>query len=254
MSIDDAGPADLNAVRETDALIEALSTRRGGALADSLADSDSSLRLLVALASDVDEGAPALPETRLSPPAPRGPRRRGARTVVAISVVTVMLTSTGVAAAGGGLVERLVTGPRAEEPPDGSAVRSRAELTVPAPLEDPLPIRPPARTEPVRPAAALEPEKTSPPPASPRRPAPRPVTPSVPVSSPSPDPVDPPPGTDEPKEPDQTYGGEEPPPTEPPPGSGGAEPPPTEPDAPPQTLVGPAEPPEPAPTDPPPAE
>lgn len=118
-----APPADLGAVRRTDAILDSLAARRGaGSAARPLPgtetgrprpaeDSDPAVRLLRALIEDVDDpdsggagrgAGPAPP----SPPAPSGPgtgpRRRGPRTIVALGVAGAVLASGGVAAAGGG--------------------------------------------------------------------------------------------------------------------------------------------------------
>ncbi|MFA1543299.1 hypothetical protein [Actinomadura monticuli] len=105
--------ADLAAVRRTDALIEALAALRvpGNAAARPADESDPAVRLLRALITDVDD--PAADPAPPAPPAPPGPgpRRRGPRTIVALGVAGAVLASTGVAAAGGGAVERSSAAP-----------------------------------------------------------------------------------------------------------------------------------------------
>lgn len=127
---------DLGAVRRSDAVVEALGARR--AVRTAADDGDPAVRLLRALIADIDAGG-ALPRAdrrwglAAAPEAqpPRGPRRRGPRTIVALSVAGAVLTSTGVAAAGGGLVEQFIPGPSAEEKGGKASEayeKSRAEL------------------------------------------------------------------------------------------------------------------------------
>ncbi|MFA1549093.1 hypothetical protein [Actinomadura chokoriensis] len=103
-----ARPADLAAVRRTDALVEALAARRLPGAARPADDPDPAVRLLRALITDVDDQA-----DEPAPPAPSGPgsRRRGPRTIVALGVAGAVLASTGVAAAGGGGVDRSSAAP-----------------------------------------------------------------------------------------------------------------------------------------------
>ncbi|QXJ23743.1 hypothetical protein AGRA3207_004940 [Actinomadura graeca] len=143
-----APPADLGAVRRTDAIIEALAERR----AAGSEGGDTIVRLLRALVTDVDEPAR---DPRDSPePAPptgpgSGPRRRGPRTIVALGVAGAMLASTGVAAAGDRAGEHTSAasvpateaageagGPRTE--PNDTEVAS-FERPAPAPVSRPAP-------------------------------------------------------------------------------------------------------------------
>jgi hypothetical protein len=92
-------PFDLGAVAGSDELFETLSTRR---TADLSAGDDPAAALLAALVADVDAGAPPLPTpARVGCGMPAG-RRRGVRAVVTFGVAALVLTSAGVAAAGGG--------------------------------------------------------------------------------------------------------------------------------------------------------
>ncbi|RKS76164.1 hypothetical protein BZB76_1514 [Actinomadura pelletieri DSM 43383] len=124
-------PADLSEVRRTDAIIDSLAARRAaGSTARSATfpegtDSgrprhtdDPAVRLLTALITDVDDQDPA-PEASPPPPGPgSGPRRRGPRTIVALGVAGAVLASTGVAAAGGGTVDRPAAFPAPTSPAD----------------------------------------------------------------------------------------------------------------------------------------
>ncbi|GAA4236816.1 hypothetical protein GCM10022254_47330 [Actinomadura meridiana] len=128
-------PADLGAVRRTDAIIDSLSARRAaGTAARSTTgaetgaegcaegcrprqadEPDPAVRLLRALITDVDEAPEAGADTTPAPPSPpapgSGPRRRGPRTIVALGVAGAVLASTGVAAAGDGVSERGAAAP-----------------------------------------------------------------------------------------------------------------------------------------------
>jgi hypothetical protein len=108
---------DITAVRRDDDLVNALSTRDGLARAE-----DEAFLLLRALTADVDLDAPPLsvtrrPEREASPAGP-GHRRR-ARVVVSIGLTATLLTTTGVAAASGGMgdaVARFASPPAADRP------------------------------------------------------------------------------------------------------------------------------------------
>lgn len=96
-------PFDLAAVTGSDELFEALSTRRLADLAAGPAgDEDPAAMLLAALVADVDAGAPPLPAPSRVACGMPGTRRRGVRAIVAFGVATLVLTSAGAAAAGGG--------------------------------------------------------------------------------------------------------------------------------------------------------
>ena len=126
---------DITAVRRDDDLLSALSTQRALSaqrVVDARAD-DEAIRLLRALIADIDVDAPPLPVTVRSAakPAPRTRpgRRRKARAVVSFGLAALMLTTTGVAAASGGVgaeVSRLVTAPKADR--DRPYRDSRADL------------------------------------------------------------------------------------------------------------------------------
>jgi hypothetical protein len=103
-------PSDLDtldAVRRSDAILDALG-ERDTAICE---PDDPVIGLLGALALDVDQ------ENDVRPPTPRHGRRRrgGPRTIVALGVSSVVLATTGVAAAGGGLDS--VGGPAAGQGP-----------------------------------------------------------------------------------------------------------------------------------------
>lgn len=91
-------PFDLCAVNRSDELFDGLSARR---LADPAAEADDpALRLLAALAADVDVGAPPLPASaRVVCSTPRQ-RRRGVGAVITFGVAAIVLASAGAAAAG----------------------------------------------------------------------------------------------------------------------------------------------------------
>jgi hypothetical protein len=90
-----SAPPDLDAVRRSDATLDALAERDTATLG---AAEDPVLGLLGALAEDVDYdyGIPSEVPTR-----PIRRRRTGPRTIVALGVSSVVLATTGVAAAGG---------------------------------------------------------------------------------------------------------------------------------------------------------
>jgi hypothetical protein len=102
---------DIHAVRRTDALIDALGGRRSSG-SDLRLSHDPALGLLQALLKDVNEPSAARPPAAGGTPGgapgdgdrppgpPRGPRRRGSRTIVALGVAGAVLATTGVAAAG----------------------------------------------------------------------------------------------------------------------------------------------------------
>jgi hypothetical protein len=108
---------DITAVRRDDDLVNALSTRDGLARAE-----DEAILLLRALTVDVDLGAPPLPVARRPEreASPAGPvRRRRARVVVSLGLTATLLTTTGVAAASGGMsdvVARFASPPAADRP------------------------------------------------------------------------------------------------------------------------------------------
>jgi hypothetical protein len=107
---------NITAVRRDDDLVAALAARRAGPNAASdmaevtAAAGDDAIRLLRALIADVDAGAPVLPAgsrtagTGAASVLRGTPRcRRRTRVFVSLGVATMVLTSTGVAAAGGGI-------------------------------------------------------------------------------------------------------------------------------------------------------
>lgn len=176
-------PADLSAVRRTDAIIESLAARRAaGSVAGSVArptagpdggrartsdDPDPAVRLLRALITDVDdqgpgcdagpESNPPCPPGPPAPPAPSGPgsggRRRGSRTIVALGVAGAVLASTGVAAAGGGVAGRSSASPA----PSTAAVPDDADEPAGA---DTDPVSHDRLLPPVRPAPVPDPPAT----------------------------------------------------------------------------------------------
>ncbi|WP_395109448.1 hypothetical protein [Actinomadura sp. SCN-SB] len=99
---------DTYAVRRTDALIDALGGRRPAGDDPGLGLAhDPAVNLLKALLKDVSEpSVAASPDQGADGPdragPPRGPRRRGSRTIVALGVAGAVLATTGVAAAGPG--------------------------------------------------------------------------------------------------------------------------------------------------------
>lgn len=100
-SWDDGRPPELDAVRRDDALLDELAARRA-ASPDREAGDDVVALLLGALVEDVN--SEPIDDTVPQPVPVRGTkaqRRRLPRTVVALGVTTVVLASTGVAAAGG---------------------------------------------------------------------------------------------------------------------------------------------------------
>ena len=89
-----SAPPDLDAVRRSDALLDALA-ERGTAICD---PADPVLGLLGSLVQDVDHDQ----DIPVQPAPKHGKRRRnGPRTIVALGVSSVVLATTGVAAAGG---------------------------------------------------------------------------------------------------------------------------------------------------------
>jgi hypothetical protein len=101
-SWDEGRPPKLDAVRRDDALLDELSARRAGSPYRKDAGDDVVALLLGALVEDVncepiDDTVPRPVPARGT----KGQRRRLPRTVVALGVTTVVLASTGVAAAGG---------------------------------------------------------------------------------------------------------------------------------------------------------
>jgi hypothetical protein len=90
-------PFDIGAVSRSGELFDALAARR---LADP--GDDPAARLLAALVTDVDMGAPPLPSPAHRSRAKSGSHRRVVRLVVTLGVTAAVLTSAGAAAAGGG--------------------------------------------------------------------------------------------------------------------------------------------------------
>ncbi|MDL4776218.1 hypothetical protein [Actinomadura xylanilytica] len=136
-------------------------------------EADPAVRLLRALVADVDEQASeraadpsgdALPGTLSPGPGPgpgSGSRRRGPRTIVALGVVGAVLASTGVAAAGGGLIHGSASPPSAagagkaqKTAPEGeataAAVRERLPEQSSAPSAQSAPSGPAGPSTPVR--------------------------------------------------------------------------------------------------------
>lgn len=111
-----SGPIDISAVARTDALLDALSSRRvtDPALTSSHVD-DPAVRLLTALIGDVDSGAPPLPAPAKVRQARSAQSRSVVRAFVGFGVTAVALTVAGAAAAGSGTAHqpaRLHAGPR----------------------------------------------------------------------------------------------------------------------------------------------
>ncbi|MEU8795975.1 hypothetical protein [Spirillospora sp. NPDC048819] len=181
-------PADLGAVRRTDATIEALAAWRatgsaprsapgpapGPAPADrpvagrprQADDPDPAVRLLRALIIDVDDpetGREARSEAdrESAPPCPpkpsgpgSGPRRRGSRTIVALGVAGAVLASTGVAAAGSGATDRSSAAPPVPSASSGAADDTAKPVHADTDAGTHRQARPPVRPapEPERPA------------------------------------------------------------------------------------------------------
>lgn len=103
-------PFDLSAIRRSDELFDALSSRRSADLSAGCAESDPAVRLLAVLAADVDAGAPPLPTSARVACVMPGARRRGVRAFVTFGVAAIVLTSAGAAAAGSGGATGLTTG------------------------------------------------------------------------------------------------------------------------------------------------
>ncbi|KAB2351767.1 hypothetical protein [Actinomadura rudentiformis] len=137
--------ADLSAVRRTDALFDDLAARR-------TASCEPAVRLLHALVADVDAGLDigdatgpdsvpdqAAREAGGNDPATPGGRRRGSRTFVALGVVGVVLTSTGVAAAGGRLTHDAAPAPQTPQVSDEPlVVRLETKRRPPSPGRAPV--------------------------------------------------------------------------------------------------------------------
>ncbi|MEV5825600.1 hypothetical protein AB0L25_08485 [Spirillospora sp. NPDC052242] len=142
-----SAPADLSAVRRTDAIIDAMAARRAAGSADRAAppdEADPAVRLLTALISDVEEPAPPVPTGP-------GPRRRGPRTIVALGVAGAVLASTGVAAAGSGVTDRSSAVAPTTPGPTGAAEPARdADDSVAATHARPAPPAPPTSRPPER--------------------------------------------------------------------------------------------------------
>lgn len=114
---EDGRPPELEAVRRDDALLDALSARGDASSTDDLSDADPVVRLLSALVEDVSaqpiEEPVERPADGCVEEAEQGSGRKGQerrlhgrklpRSFVALSVTGVVLASTGVAAAAGGL-------------------------------------------------------------------------------------------------------------------------------------------------------
>jgi hypothetical protein len=93
-------PFDLSAVRRSDEVFDALSSRRPADVAPDM--DDPAVRLLAGLAADVDAGAPPLPVPGRVACAAPARHRRGVGAIVSFGVAAIVLTSAGAAAAGGG--------------------------------------------------------------------------------------------------------------------------------------------------------
>ncbi|MCP2335564.1 hypothetical protein [Actinomadura rupiterrae] len=185
-----ARSADLPALYRTDALIEALAARAVAGSPPPPAPhlphlpADPALGLLGALIADVDEGltrpsAPVRPRLQGEADAHRsadmdllpadvppdhrdgdadvpqqqggGPSRRGPRTIVALGVAGAVLATTGVAAAGGGLVETPSAAPAARSAgKPGPSREGRSAKEEKSALPHPSAGRPPG-TPPTRP-------------------------------------------------------------------------------------------------------
>lgn len=129
-------PFDLGAVTSSDALFEALSTRRLADLSTGPAGSgDPAAVLLAALVTDVDAGAPPLPEPTRGGCGTSGAGRRGVRAVVTLGVAALVLTSAGAAAAGGGKdVDALRTAHAPVRPVVAERSNANAQQRVPVPV------------------------------------------------------------------------------------------------------------------------
>lgn len=194
-------PIDLSEIRRTAEIIDAVAERRVVPASDPSAaggePDDPAIRLLQALVNDVDSDAPALhPVTTAArtparartsgaaarPSRDRGPRRarrRGAHTLVALSVTVAMFTTTGVAAAGGmivraereeakpssGLLTRPRTGPADRTPSREAVGHAEGFFAVtpdPSESDEPKEATPPADDAPGRASHAAEPGKGAP--------------------------------------------------------------------------------------------
>ncbi|MFG2087675.1 hypothetical protein [Spirillospora sp. NPDC048824] len=187
-------PADLAAVRRTDAIIDSLAAWRAAGSAPRSApgpadrpggdrpegdraeagrprqadDPDPAVRLLRALIADVDDpgsesgagseaGPGPAPPRPPAPSGPGGPRRRGRGTIVALGVAGAVLASTGVAAAGSGATDHPSAAPAAPGTTASSDAADDTEKTVRADTDAGTYERP---RPPVRPAP--EPERRGP--------------------------------------------------------------------------------------------
>lgn len=109
---EDRRPPELEAVRRDDTLLDALAAREDASSAEAAFDDDPVVRLLGALLEDVNSEPIEEPADRCAREAAQGGDRKGQerrhgrrlpRSFVALSVTGVVLASTGVAAAAGGL-------------------------------------------------------------------------------------------------------------------------------------------------------
>ncbi|MQY07550.1 hypothetical protein [Actinomadura macrotermitis] len=135
-------PTDPDLLRRTDAIIEALAARSAATEAD---EGDPAVQALRALLDDVDEpgGLRLIPGG--VPGAPKS--RRGRRTIVALGIVGAVLATTGVAAAGSGIIEQRRPAPAvAQGTPAGPGPSAPpAETVVERPRAKPRPAKRAAR-------------------------------------------------------------------------------------------------------------
>ncbi len=133
-------PFDLSVVSRSDEIFDALSCRNAADLAG-LAD-DPAVRLLAALAVDVDAGAPPIPASARVACATPGSRRRGVVAFATFGAAVIMLASAGAAAAGGNDGGANANGPARH----GVSERSNANLQQRTPdrpsVEAPRPLEP----------------------------------------------------------------------------------------------------------------